>query len=357
MSYLLYGLLLAAVPIIVNGILAFLHQPQRVEKGSVMLPKFIGILGLVSAVFFSVLTVVSLIFKDSIFASVVFAFFVFLGSSLILAFLNCKISYDEKGFVARNLFGIKREFTYEQITDIHEDMFENHIILGKRKVKVYAFAIGGMSFTKYAKKRYCALHNGKHPPEIRRDIFNGNVRDATGFVVVGLAVWISMIAVILLLICTSQDGVLTADNTAEQQIVFISFAAEHGEITLTSSEGFPYKIDTGKNFDGEKLRSICDGNTPVTVYSKKITPTDAEPYYFVGAIFCKDRVLWSFAEINRRHAENMRLALLLIGFLTVLWTVIMIMTVIVGRNPKKFGKKIVRLFFKDGYIRDQSSHN
>ena len=35
----------------------------------------------------------------------------------------------------------------------------------------------------------------------------------------------------------------------------------------------------------------------------------------------------------------------------VIWGVLVVGSIIVGRDPKKYGKRIVRLFFKDGYVR------
>ena len=93
--------------------------------------------------------------------SVVLLFFSSLGATLIIAFANCRISYDEDGFVAKNFFGVKRKFTYDQVTAIKENMHEDYIYVGKRRVMIDEFSVGGKEFIAYVKKRYRTLHNGQ----------------------------------------------------------------------------------------------------------------------------------------------------------------------------------------------------
>ena len=111
--------------------------------------------------------------------------FSLLGAGFIIAFINCRISYDEDGFVARNFFGAKRRFTYDQLTAIKENMREAYLYNGERKVLIDELSVGGRDFITYAKKRYRTIHNGQALPKIKkskRDIFNGNVEDAAGFI-------------------------------------------------------------------------------------------------------------------------------------------------------------------------------
>ena len=49
MKHIIRGLSFLIIPIIVSGVLSFLRQPKKAEKGKVYLPKFFVILGLISS--------------------------------------------------------------------------------------------------------------------------------------------------------------------------------------------------------------------------------------------------------------------------------------------------------------------
>ena len=52
MEHIIRILTFALIPIIVNGVFAFLRQPKTAEKGKVHLPKFFAILGAISSALF-----------------------------------------------------------------------------------------------------------------------------------------------------------------------------------------------------------------------------------------------------------------------------------------------------------------
>ena len=80
--------------------------------------------------------------------------------SLIVGFINCRISYDEDGFVSKNFLGIKRKFTYDQVTAIKENLRESYIYMGDRRVMVDQLAVGGDEFIKLVKKKYWRFWKG-----------------------------------------------------------------------------------------------------------------------------------------------------------------------------------------------------
>lgn len=58
--------------------------------------------------------------------------------------------------------------------------------------------------------------------------------------------------------------------------------------------------------------------------------------------------LMTRTRLRREHSKPVMIISSAIGVLLVAYIA---GTIIVGRNPRKFGKKIVAIFFKDGYIR------
>ena len=89
-------------------------------------------------------------------------------------------------------------------TAIKENMHETYIYIGKRRVMVDEFSIGGKEFINLVKKKYRTLHNGQSLPKItksKNDIFNGHVKDVTGFYVAYGLVSIILVGFIIFMVC------------------------------------------------------------------------------------------------------------------------------------------------------------
>ena len=355
MEHIVRGLSFLIIPIIVSGVLAFLRQPKKSEKGKVYLPKFFVILGLITSTIFFIPTIITAFSDEPIWVPILFCAFSLLGASLIIAFVNCRVTYDEDGFVAKNFFGVKRKFTYDQVTAIKENMHEDYICIGKRKVMIDEVSVGGIEFIAYLRKRYRTLHKGQALPIIRKnkhDIFNGNVDDVFGFMFAYIMIGVVIVAFAIFLVWYIYFTPNTVANTVEQQVTFTSCITKGDEIVLTSSDNKLYKIrfmDDG--FDSTKIKAISDGKTVVKTYSKEVTPEDEENYYSIKAILLDDTYLLSFDETNRWHQEEYWPLIFFPVIFAIVWGAYVAGSIIVGRNPKKFSKKVIKLFFKDGYVK------
>jgi hypothetical protein len=144
----------------------------------------------------------------------------------------------------------------------------------------------------------------------------------------------------------------TVANTVEQQVCFTSCIVEGNEIVLTSSDDKLYKIRfIGDGFDSSEIKAISDGKTLLTTYSKEVTPDDEDDYYSIKAIRYESTDLLSFDETNRWHQEEYWPLLFFPIVFAIVWGAYVAGSIIVGRNPKKFSKKVIKLFFKDGYVK------
>ena len=355
MEHIIRGLSFLIIPIIVSGVLAFLKQPKKAEKGKVYLPNFFVILGLICSTVFLIPTIITAFSNEPIWIPILFFAFSLLGTILIIAFVNCRVWYDEEGFVAKNFFGIKRKFTYDQVTAIKENMHEDYVYIGKHRVIIDKVSIGGIDFIAYLRKRYRTLHKGQVLPTIQKnkhDIFNGNVEDVFGFMFVYIMIGVVIVAFAIFLVWHVYGNPCTVDNTIEQEVSFASCIAKGNEIVLTSTDNKLYKIRfIGEEFNFDEIKSVCDGKTLLTTYSKEVTPEDADDYYAIKAIRYESTVILSFDETNRWHQEEYWPLLFFPIVFAIVWGAYITGSIIVGRNPKKFSKKIVKLFFKDGYIK------
>lgn len=166
MRHIILGLTFLLISILVRGILGYMRQHQKAEKGKVYLPKFFALLGIIGSSLFLILAIISVLLAEALWVPCVFLALASLGASLIIGFINCRISHDDEGFVAKNFLGIKRKYTYDQVTAIKENSHESYIYLGKRRVMVDKLAIGGEAFIKVVKQKYRTMHDGKSLPHI-----------------------------------------------------------------------------------------------------------------------------------------------------------------------------------------------
>ena len=355
MRHIIRGLTFMLIPILVNGILGFMRQPQKAEKGKVYLHKFLAILGTIASAIFLIPAIITVFLDEPLWVPIIFLALASLGASLIIGFINCRISYDEEGFVAKNFLGIKRKFTYDQVTAIKENLRESYIYMGERRVMVDQLAIGGDEFIKLVKKKYRTMHDGQSLPKIlkaKHDIFNGNVNDVGGFLFAYIMIGVIAVGLLIFSVYYAYFTPSTVSNTIEQSISFVSCDANDEEIVLISADKQRYVIRfINEQFTNKDIQGICDGETVVTTYSTEVTPDDAEAYYSVKAIEHNGTFLLSFEETNKLHRQEYTMLVVFVAGLCLVWGAIVVCSIIVGRNPRKFSKRFVRLFFKDGYIK------
>lgn len=354
MEHLVRCLCFILIPVIVSGVLALLRRPKEAEKGKVHYPKFFLLLGLVCTTLFLIPTFITAFTDEPLWLPIGFFAFSLLGACFIVAYINCRISFNEEGFVSKNFFGAKRVFTYDEVTYIKEDMHDTCLYMGKRKVMVDEFAVGGREFVAFVKKQYRSQHDGRAIPKVEkstRDIFRGNVTDVPGFLAAYILVGLIIVGLAVFLAWYTFTPT-TAEDTVAQEVTFLSLRREEDAIVLISKDRQIYQLRFYDDaLDIEALKAICDGNTVVTTYSKEITSKNEKPYYSVHAMKLGEAYLLSFEETNRWHRQEYWPLLLFPAVFAVVWGGYIVGSVIVGRNPKKYGPKIVNFFFKEGYVR------
>ena len=98
------------------GIASFLVKQKRKnweQENVVYLPFYLAGVGIVCGTILSIPTVVCAIDGDWMFAF--FGVVVLACDCMMAAYLNCVIRYDDKGFIAQNIFGIKRACSYGEV--------------------------------------------------------------------------------------------------------------------------------------------------------------------------------------------------------------------------------------------------
>lgn len=339
--------------IILYGLIVWLRQPKETERGKVHLPRVFMPIGGAVAVVFLILTIITYFNDEPLWVSLIGFSLSFLGLLLIIGFINCRISYDEEGFAYKTIFGRKLEYTYSQVTGIRKNMNETYIYVGKRKLLVDALYVGGYDFIKQVKKKYSAFNGGKGVPNVKPkvDIFNGHVNDATGFLIAYGIMAVFTVAFLIFAICIVYLP-KTESNTTEQKVVFVSYEEFGEDVVLTTADNKIFKIQyVDEQFNGEKIEEICNGDAAVITYSEEVTPKDGDDYFALDAIKYNNNYILTFGETHRLYKqENFPVIIFAIVFVLAVFGLI-IGTIIVGRNPQRYSKRVVRMFFKDGYIK------
>ena len=341
----------------IAGIVSAIREKGRSDKGRVYLPGAFAWLGGICGGAFLIPTLIVLLTTDeSPWLSFVFLCISLLGGSLSLAHLNCRITYDQESFTHKNFLGIKRTYTYDQITGFKEGTHEDIFYMGRHFAMIDEYSVGAMEFEIMAKKRYQALSGGKPIPRVKPkmpDVFNGHVEGGAGLIVVYIGVTLLFLALLGWLVA---DVYLIPPSPEEDERMEVVFdrASVRGDCLYLYPADESMESFQIRHLDGlvelDPIKAVCDGTTVVTVYADHTKPKNEDPYYLVEAVMVGDTVLFSF-EDNQRLRQNEYWSLIpFIGGFILLWSVFIFFSIRVGRNPERYSKKVIRFFFKDGYV-------
>ena len=121
---------------------------------------------------------------------------------------------------------------------------------------------------------------------------------------------------------------------------------------LTSSDNQTYKIlYLDKQFSTAEIQALCNQGSTVTVYSEKKEQNDGEILYFIKAIVYHDKYILSFEQTAEWEKRSSIIAIVVFGAFFLFWVFYVAAAIIVGRNPRKYSKRVVRFFFRDEYIK------
>ena len=154
------------------------HSPYDNTQPA-MLPNFCLTLGCIGTFLFGGLIILCIIAittesaGGSIIFSVALSAFFFASSLLMLiAYINCRIWYDEHTILVKNIWGIKHEYTYRDITGRCGDFKEPYLFLGNKKLEISSPS--RMTFFHYACSRYEELY-GRAVPFVDPDEYARNI--------------------------------------------------------------------------------------------------------------------------------------------------------------------------------------
>ncbi|MBR5474372.1 MAG: hypothetical protein IKU83_03065 [Lachnospiraceae bacterium] len=312
---------------------------------SITLPYSQAVIGMVGAIFFFVLAMIS-VWEQNMITFYGLLSFVLLSDCLMIAYLNCEIIYDREGFRARNFWGIVRECKYSEIEGIRNNgdyriYFRDHSLLVDKS------AIGGEWFIKTAIDGYREAI-GKQLPisptyRCRWDPMNGHVDHPWFFFITYLALGLSCI-VMLILIAFALFYNYDVSEIEKYNTIFLKYEIEKKDLRLYNENEtvviFDYET-YGNQFPSPE--QLCSGEM-----------------YLVGHLKERDGVvslegangeIYITPEMERqiyREKEapiGIALIIMLLVFAINCW-----LAIVVGRNPDRYSEKLKRRFYQEGIL-------
>ena len=164
------GLSFLLISVTVAGLLNWIRRkPEKAMPGTVRLPRFLLLIGVIVTTFFLALIIIVVSTKQLI-ALVILLSLACLGAILIIAALNYSIQYDEESFTYRNFWGIRRKFFYSDLTGISGITRDIKLFAGKHVIRIDELAIGDKEFLGMAQKKYRITHDGRPIPKMKWDV-------------------------------------------------------------------------------------------------------------------------------------------------------------------------------------------
>lgn len=282
-----------------------------------------------------------------------FLCFASLGVILIIGYVNCRIWYDKEGFTVKYFLGYRRHFSYSEIESIQGNLRDVKLRVRGCTVRVDEAAIGKLEFLAFAKKQYRIHSGGKAIPKAKPkgDIFNGHVDNPSEFIFAYLLVLLFMPGMLLI-------SFFSVKPTPMENLTFVTGVVEWTEVAPdddtclnifssgTVMEVWGYERTLS---DPQEFLDACEAGESFTIGYRTVT-NDSGDVTCLNAEYIEDSAgnIWITPEVARNH--RFRIAAMMFGILEIIWLLFMGTSIYVGRNPHKFSKKVVRLFFKDGYV-------
>ena len=356
MYYCLLILIVLTALLILRGLIAIFRDPWAPEKNQVVLSKLLPLIGVPSGALFMIPTCILFFSERDLWLSFGFLCFCWLCCSLIAGYLNCRITFTDTEFTVKNFLGFKRTYTYTQIVKFRHTPNHDWVYIGRRRVLVDALAMNGVEFLAHARKRYRIHTGGKSIPKADRpkwDIFKGNVSSPGELIFAFLLIYGVLLVVFIILLFYG------APKTAED-LEFVTITPIHCQVDAdklyidadSSGQYCRYRISPFRDLlsDPDALLTLCREKAPLTLGVQYISTAD-DPYYKVFSITDGNgNTLLSLETYNQITQGTLRIvAYMFLGMLA-LWTVVVAMTILVGRNPQKFPAWFIHLFIKPSYI-------
>lgn len=360
-----FGMTTLLIYFLVNFVLAAASVSKSTQERVVAFPKLFFVIGLLGGGFFLIPIIVLLHNRDSVWEIVLFLFFFLLAASICVAYLNCRITYDEDCFTAKNFWGIKRSYFYQDITLI-EGQKNVKIHIGKRIVRIDAYANGKDQFLSFARKQYKKYYKGKNKsktiptnsPELirkrKKDLFLGHVEKPGEFIFIYLLMYAVLIGT--LIFCIIDSTPKSPEDYEYRSIVVDRYEMDKNRLTLYPADKMDKYCIVDYNevlADADRFLELCTNSERFSIgICSHIFHFKSDPYYIEHITGDDGTVYLTPQAVYQHRFGDLGVVWLFmwIGGMILLWTVYVVLSIRVGRHPERYSKKTIALFFRSDYV-------
>ena len=342
---LILGIVTALISSLLSGAAIAQWQKRKGMKWDhvVHLPFFLAVIGIICGNIFAIPTVICGF--DGNGGTIAFALFTLGCHSMTIGYINCVIWYDDRGFVARNFFGIRRQCTYAEVEGLrngkdHWLYFKGHRIL------IDESAHGGRDFIKAVKRGYSSTHGGRmlmasQSYGRRVDPMNGNIENPWLY----FCIWVGMILLCVFLLVVAVISMTEKPSSVEElefyQMTFASWKKDDGELHLSvPGREEAVRINNYRGY-GDLLpapEELCGGETFTVGLDGK----------YIKSLSGADGTVYITPELERQvYHKTQDVACVIIGVFSVFGIVFSIVGIDAARRPERYGVKFKRLFYQD----------
>lgn len=344
----------------VQSIMA-IAESENSKPGRVTMPKvFLGV-GIFDVIAMGVGIYFSLRFKEII-SAVIFSILALLGIFLIIGYFNQRIYYSADKFVSSNLWGVKRTYSYGDISGImgYGRNTDVRIYIGDKKIAIDRMAVGKEEFIEFALKRHRELKH-KNIPLLRaakkKDLFNGNIANPGEFIAVYIIIAIGAALLFGIMLFVEFSPQTLETDLRYSTVAFNSCEVYGDELWLRTGGDMDYKIahydEVLPDVDAF-LAKYKNGGVLKLGYqsvSPRYDPDYYRVYYARGAANEMFVTQEKECEVRARHTKEERPKIIALFSALMLFLLSIIPgSIYAGRHADTLNPKIVRIFFKPDYI-------
>lgn len=184
------------------------------------------------------------------------------------------------------------------------------------------------------------------------DIFNGNVNNPGEFVFIYSLIGVMCIATLIFFaVCSAPRS---HDDLQYTNLQFSRYEIhdEHLYLYIDGSDKY-YSIPAYQETitNPEEFLSLCEDNATLHVGYVDYPKAD-NPHFGLESIQDMNGTVYLTMEAIHEYRWGEAPAFYAVfGGITVMWFIVVIISVYIGRHPEQFSRRTIKLFFKDGAIR------
>ena len=268
---------------------------------------------------------------------------------LILAYCNETVVYNEESFTVKNLFGIKRTFSYGDISGISKKGSDTVLRCGRSRVRLDQMALNVQKFIQFADSCYFRMFK-RHIPEIvanAKDPMRGNLDTPWLYLFLYIFCFAGgLLFIILPAYCLRSVEENLPSDAFEIRTSFVSserVKKNRGTLVLNAA-GFekPFELSWLSGFEVPvpDPDSLCGGTEFL------VSVREGKTVYRIEAISAADHSsLLSAYDCNTAYRNSQFAACIFSIVFGVFEVGIAVFGILVGRYPERFPEPFRNLFY------------